>query len=211
MGLGEHILGENDTHATPAYVLAPLEERFGIDFDPCGNPSNVFARETCMLDGYSKPGKLKTDPPTWIDYRASQIVVPEFAQRVDHRIVWRDGLAADWSGRGFVFVNPPFSDIEPWLIAMQSADEGVMLLPARVNAAYLHTHGFPFASAIFFPDRRVQFIGATTQPPWHTLFLYWGRNPVLFHAAFRHLGLVLPLGNGFSDSMLKGRLLEHAA
>ena len=46
-----------------------------------------------------------------------------------------DGLAADWSG-GFVYVNPPFSDLAPWLSkAMDAFDAGqvgklVFLLPA---------------------------------------------------------------------------------
>ena len=40
-----------------------------------------------------------------------------------------DGLAATWSG--FVWCNPPFSNILPWIAKMQEHGNGIMLTPAK--------------------------------------------------------------------------------
>lgn len=203
MGLGEHVLGTNDAWTSPEDVLRPLEAAFEIEFDPCGHPSNLFARTTVLLRRALVPADKKRGTPARIDdYEAAPKATPPWRAAFEPRIIWGSGLEVDWSGRGFTYVNMPFSDIEPWVVKMQDADEGVALMPARMNAGYLHEHAFPYATAVHFPKRRIQFVGAETQPPWHSMLLYYGSRPQHFAAAYRESelpGLTLPLPASFLE------------
>lgn len=53
--------------------------------------------------------------------------------------VGTDGLSLDWSGP--TFVNPPFSDIEPWVKkASESIGVVVMLVPVRTDQPWWHLY-----------------------------------------------------------------------
>lgn len=154
-----------DQHCTDPVVLGWLARMGGVDFDPCGHPSNLFARSTVLLPHYGRPN------PT---------------------VISGSGLLLDWSGRGLLYANMPFSDIAPWLRKAPEADSAVLLVPARLNAAYMHETAFQTAAALHIPRRRVIFRNAKTQPPWHSVFFYWGDDVDLFAHAF-HEGVTLPL------------------
>lgn len=57
-----------------------------------------------------------------------------------------DGLAYDWAGQR-VWLNPPYSEIEPWIAkaAARTADVAALLLPVRTGAdwwrRYVQTPG----------------------------------------------------------------------
>lgn len=75
-----------------------------------------------------------------------------------------DGLSQNWSGER-VFLNPPFSDIRPWLGRVVEEDGGpnrhflaVCILPAAVNAGWWKLYVDGYARWIWNPARRVQFI-----------------------------------------------------
>jgi hypothetical protein len=57
------------------------------------------------------------------------------------RLKQRDGLNADWSGKT-LFVNPPFSDIEPWVRMANDRTQKqatiLMLLPVRADQPWWH-------------------------------------------------------------------------
>jgi len=71
-----------------------------------------------------------------------------------------DGLSLDvpWGSRNFV--NPPFSDIKPWICrAVCSETLCVMLLPARPHSLYWRQYVWPNAKTIYFLCEGIQFPG----------------------------------------------------
>ncbi len=71
-----------------------------------------------------------------------------------------DGLLATWEGHDFVFVNPPFSDIEPWAAKAfangSSRTKVVMLVPVRTDQPWWHK--FSSLASVIFIRGRVQYI-----------------------------------------------------
>ena len=69
-----------------------------------------------------------------------------------------DGLSTDWTGRR-VFVNPPWSDITPWVrkATASRAEIVVMVLPARTDTLWFHHLKDRGAEMRLF-RRRVRFI-----------------------------------------------------
>jgi phage N-6-adenine-methyltransferase len=90
--------------------------------------------------------------------RAETAKAPKFYTETD------DGLSQPWHGR--VFMNPPYSDIAPWLkkaIAETQAGRAelvVALLPAQTDTRWFHELVLPSAE-LFFKARRIRFYG------WH--------------------------------------------
>ena len=72
-----------------------------------------------------------------------------------------DGLRRTWTGH--VFVNPPYSPVEPWIAtAITSAAQGAqiyVLLPVRTDAAY-HQRLLAAATDVLFIYRRLKFVPA---------------------------------------------------
>lgn len=66
-----------------------------------------------------------------------------------------DGLLQKWFGR--VWLNPPYSNIEPWLIKMINHKNGIALLPANTDTNYFHQYVWDAADSIFFIKRRLRF------------------------------------------------------
>ena len=67
-----------------------------------------------------------------------------------------DGLQEPWAGR--VWLNPPYSDVRPWLEKLSShPDGGVALLFARTDVAWFHDVATK-ADSIFFPRGRIKFL-----------------------------------------------------
>ncbi len=73
----------------------------------------------------------------------------------------KDGLQMEWAD--CTFVNPPFSNIKPWLEkALEENRKGktvVLLVTARVSSAYWNQLVFPFAHEIRFIQGKVKFAG----------------------------------------------------
>lgn len=78
-----------------------------------------------------------------------------------------DGLEVDWTNFSGIFVNPPFSDIEPWI---KKADDSVghlnrvvMLVPVRTDQPWWHK--YTANATIVWIQGRVQYINHTTGAP----------------------------------------------
>lgn len=71
-----------------------------------------------------------------------------------------DGLTIEWGARNFV--NPPFSNIEPWvrkaLVEREHGRESVLLLPVRTSVKYFRKLIIPNASKLRFLGSRVAFV-----------------------------------------------------
>jgi hypothetical protein len=91
-----------------------------------------------------------------------------------------DGLKRTWGSS--TFVNPPFSDIVPWVIkAIEEMQRGklvVMLITARVSSKYWFDYVFPFANEIRFLEGKVKFEGhlGTGLPQPIALVIFDGRK-----------------------------------
>lgn len=73
------------------------------------------------------------------------------------------GLRTPW--RGFVWLNPPFSNIGPWLQKLSEHPEGgLALVPASVGAKYWRRFVYPCATAIAFLPGRLRFCNALGFP-----------------------------------------------
>lgn len=91
-----------------------------------------------------------------------------------------DGLKFDWTGQ-VVFVNPPWSDIEPWVDkAFASKCLTVFLLPARTDTRWFHKLANGKAELRFF-RKRVHFIrdGVNKNPTDGTLVAIVRNGPVV--------------------------------
>src|SRR5688572_17970115 len=72
-----------------------------------------------------------------------------------HYALPRDGLKMPWIGR--VWLNPPYSDPEPWLKRIVSHKIGMALLTPRTETATWQQWVWPHASAVRFLRSRIHF------------------------------------------------------
>ena len=70
-----------------------------------------------------------------------------------HLTIQDDGLQHDWS-RLRVWLNPPYTDVQPWLRKMQ---QGVALLNANTHSSWFHDYIFKMAHAVCFLKGKVNF------------------------------------------------------
>jgi site-specific DNA-methyltransferase (adenine-specific) len=100
-----------------------------------------------------------------------------------------DGLRQSWDHER-VWINPPFSSIEPWCAKAwdSHADVVVMLLPAdRTERKWWHEHIEPFRDRIGsrlttkFTDHRPRFASPSglvvDRPKFGVVFAVWGARP----------------------------------
>lgn len=101
------------------------------------------------------------------------------------------GLAADWSGER-VYCNPPYSNIEPWVVKAHESDAElvVMLLPAnRTEQGWWQRHVEPFrdrgglglrtefwAGRQRFIAKGKSSIGKNERPPFGCVLLIWDKT-----------------------------------
>jgi hypothetical protein len=170
MGKSEHTFSTNDEICTPRAILDPLEAALGpIGLDPFGHPTSlVGALTTIMLP----------------HYRA------HVAPKTGGEIIWGDAYDHDWSGRGLVFCNGPYSDCARWAHQMWSergGDEVVGLLPVRTGSVWWQTWT-AHSDAILFLKGRVHFDNYPHQAPFHSALSYVGSRGDHFVEHMKHLG-----------------------
>jgi hypothetical protein len=88
-----------------------------------------------------------------------------------------DGLQTKWKKSNFI--NPPYSDISPWLEKaveeMNNGNLSVFLIPVRTQTKYWHKFVFPHVSEMRFIQTGVKFKGYSTVLPNATCILIF--NP----------------------------------
>lgn len=107
----------------------------------------------------------------WLDriYRFDYDTACTVDNALKRPVWWRqaenDALACDW--RGMCFVNPPYSDIAPWVDkSIRSADCGatvVMLIPSPNGEAY-HAKALRHAKRLILINGRIAFINSDGKP-----------------------------------------------
>lgn len=69
-----------------------------------------------------------------------------------------DGLKQPWSG--FVWLNPPFSNVRPWVEKLALHGNGILLVPSSTGCRYWQETIFKRAHAWLFVARRIKFFTA---------------------------------------------------
>jgi hypothetical protein len=112
------------------------------------------------LDPCAHPGS-----PTW--------------ELVKHRISLSkggDGLTDEWKGSGGVFVNPPYSDVGPWIRrAREHARRRpvIMLIPTRPETRAWDAEILSAGGCIVQQVGRVRFVGADGQTHGNGMVTTW--------------------------------------
>jgi len=72
-----------------------------------------------------------------------------------HYTIEDNGLLKEWMG--FVWLNPPYSNLIPFLQRMVEHDNGIALLYARTDTEWFHRYVFDRAREMFFLKGRLRF------------------------------------------------------
>jgi hypothetical protein len=111
-----------------------------------------------------------------------------------------NGLGKGWRGR--VFVNPPWSDPEPWyqtaqITSMLGGAEVVVLTHVATGTRWWREMVWPRASAVCFHAPRLNFLDADGNPikgnPRDCSSTYYGADPSAFKRVFSQAGHVVIL------------------
>lgn len=80
----------------------------------------------------------------------------------------KTGLEEEWGNMNFV--NPPYSDIAPWvrkaIYSLMKGKKTVMLVPVRTSSRYWQDLIFPYATSILFLDKTIVFDGYKNSCPF---------------------------------------------
>lgn len=108
--------------------------------------------------GLSSPSDEWISPPEILDALGSFDLDPCAHLRSETAIerFFDDGLAADWWGR--IWLNPPYSNVAPWLRRMAGHNRGTAFLYAKTDIRAWHNFVWPVATAMFFFRGRVRFL-----------------------------------------------------
>lgn len=92
------------------------------------------------------------------------------------------GLRSIWHGR--VFMNPPFSDVRPWLLKHSHYGSGISLVPASVDSKVWRSSVWPRAKAVLLLHGRTRFCnpdGSTTtgRPLRSIALIAWSEDDAL--------------------------------
>lgn len=93
-----------------------------------------------------------------------------------------DGISTEWGNMNFV--NPPYSNIEPFLskaveIYLNQGKQSVFLLPARTDTKWFHEYVLKYATSIEFLRGRLRFGGSTQNAPFPSLIVYFIKNDTI--------------------------------
>ena len=107
-----------------------------------------------------------------------------------------DGLKAEWSHAGLVYINPPYGRAYNRKWGAKIAFEGVVkqaeivaLVAVRPGSKWWQ--GMWTADRICFVDHRVRFVGADNGAPFDTALCYWGERAKRFERAMAGLGKLI--------------------
>jgi phage N-6-adenine-methyltransferase len=68
-----------------------------------------------------------------------------------------DGLDSEWRPDERVWLNPPYSEVTPWMARLSRHGKGTALVFARTEVDWWHEYVWPKASAIMFLRGRLTF------------------------------------------------------
>lgn len=71
--------------------------------------------------------------------------------------VEEDGLSAPWGPAELVWLNPPYSDVEPWMARLARHGHGIALVFARTETAWWFESVWPHCSMLLFLKGRLTF------------------------------------------------------
>lgn len=144
--------GSSQEYGTPPEFLRAVERRFGkIGFDLAANKKNH------VVDSWFGPGSDEAEDALKVDWRPYLRELRRVIQ-----IPW---------------LNPPFSDIEPFAEKLQFyRNERIfmpMLAPASIGTRWYEKHARDYCITIGLTACRLKFIGATdTYPKDLALYVY---------------------------------------
>jgi len=139
----------SDETETPPELYHALAWRYvgrpEFDLDAAASHENALADAYYTQDGYYIRDDAPADPTTPAEPGVREVLVAKLSDA--------DGLTGSWGWRQWVWVNPPYSDIEPWVVkawaemtkpAGTRPDGIVMLLPSRTDRPWWQTHIEPY-------------------------------------------------------------------
>ena len=97
--------------------------------------------------------------PPWIPQSLGEFDLDPCAQKgfeLAKENYYDFGLLREWKGR--VWLNPPYSDITPWMQAMAVHRSGIALVFARTDTAWWHNWVAPYVPGVFFFQGRLRFL-----------------------------------------------------
>lgn len=116
---------------------------------------------------YPKSQGDSLETPSWILGLARDLMglPPGYVMLDPCPINGSGGLTIEWTGP--TFVNPPFSNILPWVEkALSSSGPVVLLLPVRSTKDWFHLLLNSPRSTFYWLSKRVRFSGMKTNPPF---------------------------------------------
>jgi len=172
-------LDDVDDRETPGDVYNPLNAEFGFTLDVCAARHNAKCRRYYSL----APGPAHC--PRQLSFLDSYVGDPD--------AVGYDGLVLPWERHEVIWCNPPFSDLEPWVMrASFVAATVVMLLPAnRCEQPFWQRWVEPFrdkgirglpetrflAGRRVFKNKGVPISNRTSRnPPFGVVIVVWDRR-----------------------------------
>lgn len=84
-------------------------------------------------------------------------------------------LFSDWRGKR-AFVNPPYSNIRPFLERAVDAELAVFLIPARTDTRWFHEIVLPMAHEIRFIRGRLKFGTAKSGAPFPSMVVIFKKS-----------------------------------
>ena len=136
----------------------------------------------------NKLGKFDLDPCGFLGHNtAERIIVPP-----------KDGLKEKWIGK--IWLNPPYSNVEPFLEKMVEHNNGIALILASVETRWFHKYVWGKASGILFIKGRPKFLredGIEIQLMRATVLVSYGEecNKLLKNSNLEGMFINLEQGN----------------
>lgn len=175
-----------DDRETPSDVFDPLNEEFAFTLDVAA------ARHNAKCKRYFSRNPT---PANDVAFSRQLSFIQDELPVGDPDAIALDGLAQPWLPGERIWCNPPFSDIEPWVIKADGCDATVvMLLPAnRTEQPWWQKYVEPYRDehAVLPDDPRTRFLGKRRQfrnagekiknrtsknPPFGVVIVIWDRR-----------------------------------
>lgn len=122
-----------------------------------------------------------------------------------------DGLSQDWVGHDTVFVNPPYSNLEPWMEKTETefkrnhpgAPELIIcLLPGYTSSDWFQVHAAE-SDYLCLIDKRLQFAGTDNSAPFPSIITIFGELDE------DQLGIIRSLGRVYEKVDIDDELVQQ--